>query len=191
MPFSKRDLISAIEDWTERDDITDIDYMIAMATAKINRDVRLYDNIQSIVIPDNTVNFVLPDDFLQIDRIGETGVDDSSLSSEYYRQSENTIIFTEAVSNLSLHYYPKLEEIISDGDTNIVLTDHPDLYIYYCLGLVYKRAHDKEASVMYSLDYQTTLKDVLRANVSKYGAFSNIKNPTRDRFAPGADSYLY
>lgn len=191
MAFSKRQLVLALEDWTERDDIAGIDYMITLATARINRDVRLYDNITSIVIPDRTVQFDLPNDYLQIDRIGETGVDNSRMSSEFYDVREGQIRFTDAVSNLTLHYYSRLPELESDDSTNYVLDNHPDLYIYYCLSLIYKRVQDHENSLVYENSYSKTLQEVLKDNVSKYGAFSNIKNPTRDRFAPGADGYMY
>jgi len=148
--MNKAELIAVVAGYLHRTDMADqISASIAMATARIGRDLRdrsnyevgayvfpdpLSANIVDMinVVADNacTLQALTQDQILQILHSGETG------AARAYSIKGTQILFAPTPADgtgFYIAYYKRPDELVNDGDTNQVLSAWPQLYVYACL----------------------------------------------------------
>jgi hypothetical protein len=75
---------------------------------------------------------------------------------------DNTLLFDVTPDTgyvMEIEYYEKLVPLATDGVTNTVLTDAPDIYLYACLKEVEPYLEHDERNPMWSAKYQKAVED--------------------------------
>ena len=150
-------LKTAIADTLNRDDLTSvIPSFVRLAEAQLNRKIRSHRQITRASLTINTQFEALPADWLETIRITmdanpirvltqmsmddltryRTATDNSTDAPVYFAHNGTDIeLFpTPSTSFTSeITYYAKITSLSADGDTNWLLTNHPDLYLYGAL----------------------------------------------------------
>ena len=143
---SLKDVLLGNSGYTHRTDLNGvIDTFVQSATSRINREVKANAMEKSAVLVSSTKDFTLPSDYNQM-RVVFTDDDefvspvtpgqtkDENWSREaFYSIHGGTLELRPAPTqstNLNLKYYANLAVLSADTDTNQLLTDFPNLYIY-------------------------------------------------------------
>lgn len=164
------DLKTSVASWLNRTDLTSvIPDFVRLAESEIARDLRIRAMQETTSATMVSGAITLPSDFLEARRLV---VDDQELSyvtpEEYQRLSRNgystVLYFTQIGQTLhvlngesdtySLTYWAKFDALSADADTNWLLTNHPDLYLWKSCekGSVYLR--DAEGATGYRAMYE-------------------------------------
>lgn len=150
MAFDARiDLVSAIEGWLNRDDLSArVDDFIRLAEVRFNRLLRDPDQIVSANLAFASGLATLPDDFGEMITFGPAGTHvDYVLPSEFdsfnaytgdarvYTIQSGTlrVLPRPTDGTIPIGYYAQITPLIADGDTNWLLTRAPDIYLYGAL----------------------------------------------------------
>jgi hypothetical protein len=147
-------LKTAIADTLNRDDLTSvIPSFVRLAEAQFNRKIRSHRQITRGALTINTQFEALPADWLETIRITmdanpirvltqislddlthyRTATDNTTDAPVYFAHTGTDIeLFpTPSTSYTSeITYFAKIPALVADGDTNWLLTNHPDLYLY-------------------------------------------------------------
>jgi hypothetical protein len=150
-------LKTAIADFLNRDDLAVvIPQFVTLAQAQINRKIRSHRQITRGALTINTQFEALPADWLETIRITmdanpirvltQISMDDLT---RYRTATDNTtdapVYFSHNGTDIELFptpstsytgeitYYAKVPALVADGDTNWLLTNHPDVYLYCAL----------------------------------------------------------
>lgn len=146
-------LKTAITDWINWDDMDgQISTFIALAEARINREVRHWKMDATATLSVSTQYTALPADFMDVKRVSVTDTQDplrlvSVHDLQDMRDAANNQAgapYVYAISNgqlevfptpdtatdVTLHYVARIAAFSADGDTNWLLTEHPDVYLY-------------------------------------------------------------
>ena len=150
-------LKTAIADTLNRDDLTSvIPRFVAMTHAQFNRKIRSHRQIARASLTINTQIEALPDDWMETIRITmdgnpirvltqisvddltryRTAVNDATDAPAYFAHNGTDIeVFPTPSTSYTgqITYYAKIAALSADGDTNWLLTNHPDLYLYGAL----------------------------------------------------------
>lgn len=141
-------LKTAIYDYSHRigDTNLPVQTFVANCNAQINRRLRCRQMEQITTISSATKHFQLPPDFLELRAIytdqgqipamltpsqaNSRGVSDTEFT--YYIYSSSTIVnsIPGDLQDLEIIYYGKLSMFVNDLDTNAVLTNYPNIYLY-------------------------------------------------------------
>ena len=151
------ELKTSIADFLNRDDLTaTIPDFITLSEAQMNREVRHYRMEKRATAQLNTQYTALPTDFLQPIRFVITGSDVSTLEQasaleiSKLREANNDTtgkpttysildssieVFPkpDATYTLELLYYEKIDALNNGNQTNWLLTNYPDAYLYGAL----------------------------------------------------------
>jgi hypothetical protein len=150
-------LKTAIADFLNRDDLTAViaDF-VALAQAQFNRKIRSHRQITRGSLTINTQFEALPADWMETIRITmdaspirvltqismddltryRTGYDDTPNAPVYFTHigTDIELFPTPGTSYTSeITYYAKITALSADGDTNWLLTNSPDVYLYGAL----------------------------------------------------------
>ena len=144
-------LKSDIAGWLLRDDLTSaIPSFIRLAEASIRRDVRIRQMIRTYTLTISTQSQALPEDFIEMERVvldATTGYEleymapaalyasdayhDSGLPQFWTVEGEYLITAPDATGyDLLLAYYKPYAALTNPTDTNWLLTNAYDLYLY-------------------------------------------------------------
>jgi hypothetical protein len=150
-------LKTAIADTLNRDDLTSvIPSFVSLAQAQFNRKIRSHRQITRGSLTINTQFEALPADWLETIRITmdanpirvltqismddltryRTDTDNSTDAPVYFAHIGTDIeLFPTPSTSYTgqITYYAKIPALVSDGDTNWLLTNHPDVYLYGAL----------------------------------------------------------
>lgn len=139
------DLKNAIAGWLHRADLTSvIPTFIELAEADIRRDVRC----RAMEATDSgsltSATQALPSDFLQARRVILSdrvqtyvtpsvwhGIDEDT--TDRYTILGTNLKFQASSGDYQLDYYAAFDALSEDGDTNWLLTNHPDVYLFGAL----------------------------------------------------------
>lgn len=150
-------LKTAIADTLNRDDLTSaIPSFVSLAHAQLNRKIRSHRQITRASLTINTQFEALPADWLETIRITmdanpirvltqismddltryRTATDNSTDAPVYFAHNGTDIeLFPTPSTSYTgeITYYAKITALSSDSDTNWLLTNHPDAYLYGAL----------------------------------------------------------
>jgi hypothetical protein len=150
-------LKTAIADTLNRDDLTSvIPSFVRLAEAQFNRKIRSHRQITRGSLTINTQFEALPADWVETIRITmdanpirvltqmsmddltryRTATDNSTDAPVYFAHNGTDIeLFPTPSTSFTgeITYYAKITSLSADGDTNWLLTNHPDLYLYGAL----------------------------------------------------------
>lgn len=150
-------LKTAIADTLNRDDLTSaIPTFVGLAEAQFNRKVRSHRQITRGSLTINTQFEALPANWVETIRITmdanpirvltqmsmddltryRTATDNSTDAPIYFAHNGTDIeLFPTPSTSYTgeITYYAKITALSADGDTNWMLTNHPDLYLYGAL----------------------------------------------------------
>lgn len=147
-------LKTAIADTLNRDDLTSvIPQFVGLAQAQFNRKVRSHRQITRATLTVDAQIEALPSDWLETVRITldgnpirvltqigmddltryRTAVNDATDAPAYFAHNGTDIEVWPTPSTsytAQITYFAKIPALVADGDTNWLLTNHPDLYLY-------------------------------------------------------------
>lgn len=147
-------LKTAIADTLNRDDLTSvIPQFVTLAHAQFNRRLRSHRQITRGSLTINTQFEALPADWLETIRITmdanpirvltqismddltryRTATDNNTDAPKYFAHNGTDIeLFPTPSTSYTgeITYYAKITALSADGDTNWLLTNHPDVYLY-------------------------------------------------------------
>jgi hypothetical protein len=138
-------LKTAIADWLHRSDLTTkIPDFIALAEAKLNRELRLENMVDQTTQTISAAEVGLAEDFLEAISLevgGEpyefrTRTQFFSLSGRYFTRRGDALLLAEDISadtEVVLTYYARIPSLTEMNDTNWLLNAAPDLYLYSAL----------------------------------------------------------
>ena len=150
-------LKTAIADTLNRDDLTSvIPQFVSLAHAQFNRKIRSHRQITRGSLTIDTQFEALPADWLETIRITmdanpirvltqismddltryRTATDNSTDAPVYFAHNGTDIeLFPTPSTSYTgqITYYAKITALSADGDTNWLLTNHPDVYLYGAL----------------------------------------------------------
>ena len=173
MITDKQTLIAAVESYMHRDDAStggQMDTWLQIAEARINERVRaLQTEVLAELVADGDTQFDLPEDFMEARVFFNLGGDEIKpvgwLELRQFTQlnagmvgAPSAYVITgsyiyvaptpAAGTELRLLYHAKPAALAADIDTNVLLTAHPDLYLYGVLreGYTWERNADMFAN---------------------------------------------
>ena len=150
-------LKTAIADTLNRDDLTSvIPQFVSLAQAQFNRKIRSHRQITRGSLTIDTQFEALPADWLETIRITmdanpirvltqismddltryRTATDNNTDAPVYFAHNGTDIeLFPTPSTSYTgqITYYAKITALVFDGDTNWLLTNHPDVYLYGAL----------------------------------------------------------
>lgn len=142
-------LKTAVASWVNRTDLTSIipDF-VSLAEASIRRDIRARDQLTDYTATLASEAATLPSDLLEIrhvkatvsgypkvlDFVAESIYDTQPEAAEptFYTVAGNTIK-VQGGSACVISYWAKYDAFSADADTNWLLTNSPDVYLFACL----------------------------------------------------------
>lgn len=138
------ELKTAVADWLKRADLTSsIPTFVALAEANIRRDVRVRAMEQEATGTLTAVTLALPTRFLEARRvILGTTVQDYVTPNEWYPLREaGTNQYTilgenfhfQKLADYTIQYWQAFAAFSADGDTNWLITNAPDVYLWASL----------------------------------------------------------
>lgn len=138
------ELKTAVADWLKRADLTSsIPTFVALAEANIRRDVRVRAMEQEATGTLTAVTLALPTRFLEARRvILGTTVQDYVVPNEWYPLREaGTNQYTilgesfhfQKLADYAIQYWQAFAAFSADGDTNWLITNAPDVYLWASL----------------------------------------------------------
>lgn len=135
-------LKTAVASWLHRTDLTSvIPDFVTLCETDIKRDLRLREMEASTTVALTSTTLALPDGFLEVRRVI---VDDivqdyiqpsgfnplrESLTSNYTVLGTN-LLFQVSSGTAKVDYFKQFTALSVDGDTNWLLTNHPDIYLF-------------------------------------------------------------
>lgn len=141
---SYTDLVSAIEDWMDRSDLTGAaNSMIALAESRMRRLlVPLFSEVSASVVSMDGIA-ALPTDFGTLNRVLYNGETLSQLATStapqllngsrpyvYTMEANGLRVWPAGDFTLAILYQPTLPQLSEASPTNALLSQHPDLYFF-------------------------------------------------------------
>lgn len=188
-------LAADIKDWIAREDIDpNIGTIIRIAESSIDRNVRIRSMVRSSVLNVRSRSTPLPDDFLEIVSFSLPGQRQLTYrTSKQLRSSgsryEYSIEGFDVVLNgdppepieYDLVYYARFARLVNDGDTNELLKNSFDLYLYYGLASAAELIQDSAQVDRFMGLAQNVVRE-LHASDIRAGAAQSL--PSRSSSAP-------
>ena len=173
------ELKTAVANWSDRTNLTTrIPEFIAIAESEINSTVRVRDMECRVTSAVSTEYFDLPTDFMEIRNIQlntdpvarlefmtPNQMDVFAPSATPGKPKKYAVFGTEvqlkpipdASYTLEIAYIKRYTAFSADSDTNWLLTNHPQLYLYQTLVVLANYIGDKEKLVEWSALYESAL----------------------------------
>lgn len=162
-------------------------YVYTLTTAGLNRDLRILEMQAETTLAASAESVTLPDGCLEIvsmyiDSGGSrspltpvtemsqaVGHDSSGRPAFYaFHNGEITLMpVPDGSYTLVVRYYARLSDLSADADTNDVLTNYPDLYLYAALTHAAVWAQDQEAAGVYNSAYEQAKRLVQQKDVQR------------------------
>lgn len=188
-------LKSSIATWLNRTDLTaNIPDFIALAEARISRDLRLRSQVTSATITTTagTQAASLPTGWLEFENVTVVATPNIQLNyvniqhldtrfpeNDYtgvpvvYSIEGQQILFgptPDSAYSVNVLYYKRLDSLSADADTNWLLTYHPNIYLFAALSEAAPFLKDDDRVIMWETKYKNDCESLQRADTS--GQFS-------------------
>ncbi len=152
--------------WLNRTDLSDvIPDFVRMSEAEFARDTRIRSSFQVVVVDSYTPNgeIPLPTDLLELQSLSLEGVEQIERKN-FVRVGEVVTINGKPAGSYQMQYLQKLPALSFPSDSNWLLREHYDVYLWKCCeqGSVWMR--DIEATQGYSSKYEAAVQQLLKAN---------------------------
>ena len=179
------------------------DYVYALTEAGIARDLRILDMETATTFSTTTGSTVtLPADFLEFKTLfidsggsrnpllpmseGNQAVrHDSSGRPAYYALTNGAMELMpspDGTYEITARYFARPATLTLDADTNAILTDHPDLYLYGALTHAAVWAKDTESAQTYNSAFTTAQERARKADMRARMGGRLTKRPTVSNF---------
>ena len=170
-------LTASVAKWLNRTDLADvIPDFVHLAEAEFARDPRIRASFQTVVVDGYTTDgeIALPSDLLELQelRVGGSVLTQlphadwrDRVSGPYFTRIGNVAHITgKPASEYRLTYLQKLPQLAFPSDSNWLLREHYDVYLWKCCeqGSVWMR--DVEATQGYNQKYEMAVNSLLTAN---------------------------
>jgi hypothetical protein len=185
---SYSDLKASIADWLARNDLTtQIADFIALAEARINREIRCREQVAVDIGTISTQTFEIPPDFLEtvmltLDTTSANPLEYRPIEDSQKREGaeisgeprwfsilgENVYLFPapDSFYTYSLSYYAKVPALSDSAPTNWLLTKAPDVYLFAALKEGSGHLFDVQAEMAWDAKYRAAM-DALHAAESR------------------------
>ena len=170
------ELIAAINDWLDRDDLTAVcPQFIALAEDKIRRRIEPYFLEVSTTLTTDEMGFsALPVDFKQAKRVisdkepiyqrspNAVGnmTEDTTCVAGFTLEKGGLRVWPAAVQTLELLYQPLLPRLTNGNPTNSLLDLYPSLYFYGAMSFALTYLEDDERAGQYLTLFEQALGEV-------------------------------
>ena len=158
--MTRTELLALFERYLKRNDLTDLygDF-IEMAEARINAVMRLSEMEKRSTSTPTAAHWSLPSDFLELRHIqaaentasypieyitpeqadDKRRIMDSTGKYRFYTLVDNSIEIiphpgATTTTEIEIFYYAKVDALVDTTDTNDIVTNYPNLYIYAMMG---------------------------------------------------------
>lgn len=184
-------LKTAVANWTHRDDLTDIapDF-ITLVENRINRSLRVSQQEEiALLTVDSTAGYTygfaaLPTDFLavrtvyvesspvheltyispnEMDRLAQTG----DPIMRYTIARDQIRVDGTSSSSLYLNYYAKVAALTESNETNWLVEQYPDVYLYGVLAEAFSYCQADDQAAKYSQLFVDALDSLQRSNFTR------------------------
>lgn len=170
-------LTASVAKWLNRTDLADvIPDFVRMAEAEFARDPRIRSSFQTVVVDGYTADgeIALPSDLLELQELRVAGAAHIPLphpdwrnrvTGAYFTRIGNVVHITgKPAAAYRLTYLQKLPQLAFPSDSNWLLREHYDVYLWKCCeqGSVWMR--DVEATQGYNQKYEMAVNSLLTAN---------------------------
>lgn len=172
-------LKSDVQEWMGRTDIPSSVY--TLANADVNRDVRTLNMESTTTLSASTEFTNLPSDYAQVVtayvdddsrdplrnmtahganiRRGDTG---EPWGYAIVKDQIKLIPTPDGTYSIYLRYIASMADLSADSDTNVVLTEYPDVYLYAALRHAAVWAQDMELASSYQVAYSNAVEGINR-----------------------------
>lgn len=180
-------LKSDIAGWLLRDDLTAaIPSFVRLAEAAIRRDVRVRNMLKTSTLTLSDQSVALPSDFLEMQRIVlNSGVEweihyqppsalyrnamywEAAGTPSYYTIEGEYLVFAPGPASSPealISYYRKYDALSADSDSNWLLANHYDLYLYGALSHSAPYIKDDERVALWSQGYSSALNGLTKSD---------------------------
>jgi hypothetical protein len=162
---------------------------VDLAREYISKDARFSYMIEILEVTSEEGPVDLPEDYLEVHSITRPGygalkkvtrqqleqLGSGERSARHYAIEGRRILFKpNAVAGLEIAYYARPGKLISNADTNSILTNYPSLYLFASLKFAASAIQDYESEAVYTSNYNRALDD---ARSSEIGAQSSGDTP--------------
>lgn len=186
-------LKAAVTSWLNWSDLdSQIATFIDLAEARLNREVRHWQMDASATLSVDSQFTALPADFMEMTRVSVDGVfDPLRLVSTHVMQEERDLsgdacgtprmysltngqleVFPtpDAATDVTVVYIARIPALVADADTNWLLTDHPDAYLYGALIHAAPYLAEDERTQTWASLYSSAIAAVnLNSDQGRYG----------------------
>jgi hypothetical protein len=182
---SYTDLIASVANWAHRSDLGALmPDIVAMAEARISRDLRLRNQIISttLIATAGARSVPIPTDWLEFENLSIitsggsqrqlTYVPVEHMDSKYdsayvglpaiYTLEGDSLLLAptpDSAYSIDAIYYARLPSIITNG-TNWLLTSHPNIYLFACLAEVFLYTQNPDQIQLFSQRYSEGLQQL-------------------------------
>jgi hypothetical protein len=182
---SYTDLIASVANWAHRSDLGALmPDIVAMAEARISRDLRLRNQITSttLIATAGARSVPIPADWLEFENLSIitsggsqrqlTYVPVEHMDSKYdsayvglpaiYTLEGDSLLLAptpDSAYSIDAIYYARLPSIITNG-TNWLLTSHPNIYLFACLAEVFLYTQNPDQIQLFSQRYSEGLQQL-------------------------------
>lgn len=200
-PSTHATLVTSLANWLNRDDLstTEIPEAIALAERHFQRVLNIPEQESETTLTATAETVSLPTDFvrmtdLYINTDPRAYIEPMSLptlrtaySSQTTGKPRNYAIRGESLVlgpspdtsyTLKLAYFAKYTALTTGTATNVLLTDHPDVYLYGSLAELYGLLKDEDRSVLYTRKRDDVIDEINLSTVKrKSGIPVRIRSP--------------
>lgn len=182
MATNLSELRAEVKDWGNRSNISDtlVDSFISTAQNRANRILRLPDMESSATLTITDGVAAIPSDYEEVKELlvslasGNRSLERKDIIEvdKYATYTGDPCIFARKLTNFhvapainsiveaQLYYYTKLPALVADSDTNIFITNSPDLLKYGALTELFLYIRDDQNAATYEAKFRAVMQEL-------------------------------
>lgn len=166
------DLKTAVASWLHRSDLTtQIADFVALCEANIRRDLRCRAMEQSATGTLLATTLAIPTGFLEVRRVMLANIVQDYVepglwnemreeTNDRYTVLGTNFVFQSSTAAYQIDYYKQFDSLSASGDTNWLLTNHPDVYLFGTLAEAAMYTDDPERMAKWRSRYMDSIDRV-------------------------------
>lgn len=201
-PTTRAELITCLANWINRDDLTttEIPQAIALAERRFQREIRIPEREISTTLTATAETLALPSDLWKMQDIflntdprtvlepmplhdlrNKYGAQTTGKPQNYAIRGESLVFGPSPDTSYSvmIAYTQTIPALSTSQTTNVLLTDHPDVYIYGSLAELYLLTADESRAQLYDAKCGQRIEDINRSSRERKmgGPPTRIRSP--------------